>query len=96
MEGYGKGRKGGERKGRNGKGIHSGLDLVPLLFGGSTPMVLCTTSPLHDVQQDIKPASRIQITTVLLLHRGSIPSTAAVMATVLLFICEYRTTLITP
>ena len=33
-EGYGKGReeRGGERKGRNGKGTHSGLDPVPLLF----------------------------------------------------------------
>ena len=30
---------GGERKGRNGKGTDSGLDPVPLLFCGSTPML---------------------------------------------------------
>ena len=41
MERGGKGRrKGVERKGRNGKGTHSGLDPVPLLFCESTPMLI--------------------------------------------------------
>jgi len=36
---------GGDRKGRNGKGTHSGLDPVPLLFCGSTPM--CSAKHFH-------------------------------------------------
>jgi len=34
--------RGGARKGKNGKGTHSGLDPVPLLFCGSTPMIIST------------------------------------------------------